>query len=390
MANRPLSHLSLLLLLSLSSLFLFISTANAHEITGDAEVLPFAPDPEPLHVELLSQLSYDQTSADCWGYVDAQGREYAVMGLEKGVSIVDITDPRNISECAFIAGATSFWREMKTLDNYLYAVTEGAGGGLQIIDLSGLPTSATLVNTYTGFSTAHNLYIETGARMAYVVGSNLGNGGIRILDLNNPVSPVEVGAWTDTYVHDIHVRGNIAWAFNGSAGGAILDVANPSSIQVLGYFSYPGLGYTHSGWISEDLRYLAVCDEFDELDGHVANTRVLFFERVGSTWQYQLLSEYTGPNSAIDHNIFIKGDFAYLSNYTYGFTLIDFGSKTTPILAAHYDTHIEDDHEVFEGAWGVYPLLPSGIVLISDINRGLIVLRPLVPQTNVPAWSRYR
>ncbi|MEZ4761803.1 MAG: hypothetical protein R3C26_00935 [Calditrichia bacterium] len=60
-----------------------------------------------LNVLLLKQLnSYAGTGYnDCWGYIDAQGREYALLGVRSGTSIVDITDAANVAEVAFIGSA---------------------------------------------------------------------------------------------------------------------------------------------------------------------------------------------------------------------------------------------------------------------------------------------
>ena len=48
------------------------------------------------------------------------------------------------------------------------------------------------------------------------------------------------------------------------------------------------------------------------------------------------------------------------------------------ILDAHgwFDTYPEDDATTFSGAWGVFAGFPSGTVIVSDIERGLFVLRP--------------
>jgi hypothetical protein len=40
-----------------------------------------------------------------------------------------------------------------------------------------------------------------------------------------------------------------------------------------------------------------------------------------------------------------------------------------------FDTHPENNNAVFEGAWSNYPYFPSGSIIISDINRGLFVVR---------------
>jgi len=120
-------------------------------------------------VELLGQLNpYPNLDyADIWGYA-ANGREYALMGVTGGTSIIDVTDPANPVEVDFITGPTApphEWRDIKTHLNYAYVVTMGTGSGqgLQIIDLSNLPTSASLVNTVdTWFSRAHDIFIDSG------------------------------------------------------------------------------------------------------------------------------------------------------------------------------------------------------------------------------------
>ena len=98
-----------------------------------------------------SGLSYNGS----WGYVGPDGREYAILGTATGTQIVEITDTANIHEIAHITGPTSIWREMRTYKDRLYVVTEN-GGGTQIIDLSQLPDTATLVKSFTYTSGAQH------------------------------------------------------------------------------------------------------------------------------------------------------------------------------------------------------------------------------------------
>ncbi|RMF57762.1 MAG: choice-of-anchor B family protein, partial [Calditrichaeota bacterium] len=113
------------------------------------------------NVTLLAHINQYPSAGynDCWGYVDSNGREYALLGVQSGTSILDITDTDNVVEVAFIPSAVNLWKDIKTYQTYAYVVTEGSGG-MQIIDLSDLPNSATLVGTYTGFSTSHNIFID--------------------------------------------------------------------------------------------------------------------------------------------------------------------------------------------------------------------------------------
>ena len=53
-----------------------------------------------------------------------------------------------------------------------------------------------------------------------------------------------------------------------------------------------------------------------------------------------------------------------------------------PRLHANYDTYTSDDATGFAGAWGVYPFLPSGVTVVSDINTGLYILRVRLPDAD--------
>ena len=91
-------------------------------------------------------------------------------------------------------------------------MTTEANDGLLIIDLSPLPSSSVLpTSTYFGTTTpqllsAHTCFVDENG-FAYVFGSNRGNGGALILDVQtNPMHPTEVGFFDEWYVHDGFVR----------------------------------------------------------------------------------------------------------------------------------------------------------------------------------------
>ena len=131
---------------------------------------------QQLNTDLLSNVDQYHSVGynDIWGYTDPSGREYALLGVYTGTSVVDITDPYNPVEVAFVDGPNSIWRDIKTHDHYMYMVSEG-GSGLQIVDLTDLPNGVTYVGNNTAyFTTAHNLFIAD--EYAYVVGANNGSG----------------------------------------------------------------------------------------------------------------------------------------------------------------------------------------------------------------------
>ncbi|MBC7773962.1 MAG: hypothetical protein H7246_00885 [Phycisphaerae bacterium] len=97
------------------------------------------------NITFRSKLSFPgQTVANLSGWVSPTGKEYALVGASKGLIIVDVTNPDSPVQIVQIPGPNNEWKEIKTYAHYAYVVSEG-GSGVQIIDLSPLP-SANLPN----------------------------------------------------------------------------------------------------------------------------------------------------------------------------------------------------------------------------------------------------
>ena len=64
------------------------------------------------------------------------------------------------------------------------------------------------------------------------------------------------------------------------------------------------------------------------------------------------------------------------ANYTTGLRVIEFGDLAGGDMTeiAHFDTFPDSNDVGFDGAWSVYPFLPSGNILVSDDVNGLFVL----------------
>lgn len=313
------------------------------------------------NVTLLSHL--DQYSAagynDIWGYVDGSGTEYALLGVRTGTSIVNLANPQNPVEVTFIPGPQSIWRDIKVHNTYAYVITEqtGSGQGLQIIDLSQLPTAATLVNTIdTWFTRAHNIFIDNG--FAFVIGTD-GGGGMHILDLSNPVNPTRSSYYTGSgYIHDVYVWNDTVVACAEDVYD-LVDIADKNNAQLISRsIALPGI-YAHSGWMTEDKRYFLGTEEFNQID-------ITVWDLTDRTsWDLVVPSWEMSSNSTV-HNLYVKGNYAHISYYSDGYVVLDISDPLNPTLAGHYDT---------SSMWGCYPFLPSGITICSDINNGLWVFQ---------------
>lgn len=331
------------------------------------------------NVTMLGSLnSYPGTAyTDVWGY-EANGREYAFIGITGGTAIIDVTDPANPEEVVFIQGPFAppyEWRDFKTHSHYLYVISEGSGtgSGLQIIDLSQLPDTAFLINTFNQtFNSAHNLYIADG--FAYIVGTSLG--GIHILDLANSTSPVQTAYYSASgYVHDVYVWNDTAYASSANTYD-LINLSNKSNPQLISQSAaLPGI-YAHSGWLTEDKRYFIACEEFNVRDITVWDLQ----DR--TTWNLVQQNWQMGGTSPV-HNVFVLGDYAHISYYKDGYVVLDISDPENPVFAGQYDTYPSSGGGTYNGAWGCYPYLPSGNVLISDMATGLYIFNFTPPTTNI-------
>jgi choice-of-anchor B domain-containing protein len=370
----------------------------------------------------LNQFSTLPTSAaNLWGLVDLNDqREYAVIGLRNGTAVVDVTDPASPREVATIPGNASTWREVKIHQHfdaptnqyraYAYISTEAPGSGIQVIDLTGLPNSVALATTLGDTSSQHTLYvsnIDYSTNVAlpdqqpflFAAGSRPGNGGWRAYSLANPASPVFVSTVpTAQYMHDstsLHITDNRATQcdqahnpcevlvdFNENSVD-LWDVTNKAQPALLSSTTYPTVQYTHSGWPSADQRLVFIHDELEEIRRGL-NTQI-YTMTLDDLRAPSIITSYSGPNSTTDHNGYTKGNLYYVSHYRRGLVVFDVTNPNQLTELGSFDTFLAPaaDAAGTDGAWGVYPYLPSGTVVVSDITNGLFVL-----QDNTPALGQ--
>ena len=65
------------------------------------------------NIQYRSNIPYAELS-NIWGYVDTTGKEYALVGANNGLSIVNVSNPAQPFKRFFIPGPTSSWREVRT------------------------------------------------------------------------------------------------------------------------------------------------------------------------------------------------------------------------------------------------------------------------------------
>ena len=148
--------------------------------------------------------------------------------------------------------------------------------------------------------------------------------------------PPFVGEWMDRYVHDLQVVSydegpyagmEVAFCCSGFNNGAtstaldVVDVTDKSNPALLRRVSYPDSAYSHQGWLTPDRKYFLLGDELDE--GGIVPYSSLIVINVENIYSPYYATTWDNGNAAITHNIYTRGELAFMANYTSGLRVFD-------------------------------------------------------------------
>lgn len=356
------------------------------------------------------------TTNDMWGWADPEtGREYAIVGMRDGTSFVDVTDPAHPVFVGKLprnsASPASLWRDLKVHQNHVFVVADASGPhGVQILDLtrlrefSGSPITFTEDAHYGEVHSTHNIVINEDTSFAYAVGNSSGGntcgGALHMINIEDPRNPVFAGCYEPMVqagnrpggTHDaqcVTYHGpddryrdrEICFSSDGQALN-IGDVTDKRAPKLLANATYPNLAYTHQGWLDEQHQYFYMNDEGDEAAGLVPGTRTLIWD-VRDLEDPILVGEHITDNPATDHNLYVRGDRMYQSNYRSGLHVYDITDREHIAKIGFFDTvpwgGNEGMGDIISGAigsWSNYPYFKSGVVGVTSGKEGLFLVRP--------------
>lgn len=315
----------------------------------------------------------------CWG-IAVNGHEYAVLGGARHVLFFDITEPTAPQLVGKFEGTeTTIWREFKSYKNRIYGVSDNTSEGLMIFDMS--HAEDTIVQTYWSnaiFNKAHTITLDTVSGRIYLNGGNA-NQGIMVLDVSqNPDLPTFIthASFQGGGLHDSYVRNDTIYASSGNEGYYIYDMKDPFTPVLLAQVSTGG--YNHNSWLNTAGTHAYYVEEIPSgrpiqiVD--LQNLALGEIEIVGSF--LDKFSVDVAGQTAIPHNVYIRDNILFDSQYEDGLLAYDISNPIQPVLLAQYDTHPENStYTGYFGNWGNYPWLPSGNVIAGDMQNGLFVLK---------------
>ena len=363
----------------------------------------------------LAAFDADQLN-DIWGWTDPEtGKEYALVGLANGTEFVDVSDPMRPVLLGKLPTETvsTVWRDIKVYRDHAFVVSEARNHGMQVFDLArlrGLTSDQgefTPDAVYDKVTNVHNIVINEDTGFAYNVGSGsrgadlpaeCGAPGFHVVNIQDPKNPAFVTCFSDAskdtgpvtspgYTHDAQCivydgpdadyTGREICAASNEDVVTFFDVTDKDRVRIISMAAYPSDAYTHQGWFTEDRRAFLANDELDENNGYVTTQRTLLFN-VEDLDAPEFIGAYDSGITSIDHNLYVLGDLTFMSNYQAGLRIVDHSDILDGTLreVAFFDTYPQATEIGFGGQWSNYPYFESGIVVASDSNNGLFVLRP--------------
>ena len=286
----------------------------------------------------------------CYSFTQ-NGLDYAVIGTTEGFHIFEVTTDSKLrlidSIQARYVSSQAITREYAHYGNLLYAIGDEGDASLQIVDLTNLPNTVSLVAEIQDerVGKAHNIYIDTARALMYLcLVSPIVNGSenslipIRVYSLENPLSPQIVFSGIDDLdeVHDLEVRGEIAILSCGFQGMRVYDFTDPTNpIYLSNLEFYQEQGYNHQGSLSEDGKTYVFADE-------TPGTKIKKCS-VSEDFTIQIQQRFGVENIPYDktaHNIEVIGSLAYVAYYNDGLKVYDLRTNP-PNEIASYDTHTD-------------------------------------------------
>jgi hypothetical protein len=334
------------------------------------------------HIDLLafipkSEIGGAANTNDIWGWVSpVTGKEFALVGCSNGTAFVDISNPIDPLYLGLLPTHTdnNLWRDLETYQNYCFIASEAPDHGLRH---------------------CHTLTINTETGFLYAMGTNTYDGGLHIVNIQDPLNPTLAGGFSnDGYTHD-----GFVWSYDGPDLNfvgkevffacnedelTIVDVTDKLDCIAIGSYDYEGqalVGYIHQGWVTKDKRHFLIDDELDEIE--IGNQQLPYSTRthmfdITSLENVGYMGFYENGNSAIDHNLYVQDQFVYQSNYRNGIRVLDAVHIADSLLTeiAYFDLFPTNDFAQFSGTWSNYPYLPSGVNIATSMYEGFFILRP--------------
>jgi choice-of-anchor B domain-containing protein len=217
--------------------------------------------------------------------------------------------------------------------------------------------------------TSHTISIDTARATAYLEG-NAGDFSVYMMDLALPESPRAIGHFGppgNSGIHDMTARRDTVYVAEGfQRSWSIWDLSDKAHPRIMVRVSFPGAGFLHNIWPTDDSRFCVTTEE--TVDKTVKVWDIHNYDSIA------LVGEYLAE-SRLAHNAHMQGSILWLSHYESGVIAVDLDDPFHPAEIARFDTYPQGEEAAFRGCWGVYPHTANGYVYGSNIDGYLTIMK---------------
>lgn len=240
-------------------------------------------------------------------YVHAN-RAYVADG-SAGLRIINISNPA----APAVLGSLATTDAQAVVVSGVYAYVADGAGGLRVIDIS---TPATPVLRAT-VPTTNARDVSVSGRIAFVAD---GSGGLRIINITNPLAPSQLAPLATTDAQGVAIAGGMVYLADGSAGLRVINAGNESApVQ-----TYQVATTNAQGVFAAFGPHAYVADGAGGL-------RVVTLASMGSNMnQVTRIARSASPDDN-PNQIFISGNYAYVSSAQLGIRIFDVSDPANPI-----------------------------------------------------------
>jgi hypothetical protein len=194
------------------------------------------------------------------------------------------------------------------------------------------------INTDTALS------VDVSGSYAYVVDHWF---GLRIINITNPASPVEVGSFNDLVAsYDAAVSGSYAYVvcnywnkYGRHYGLQIINIANPASPVPVGFCDIPGS--------MNALGRVAISGDYAYVAASVSGLQII---NIANPVSPVLVGSCDTLGDARD--VAISGDYAYVATlYGSGLQVINIANPASPVIVGNWDQQVYDHAVTVYGSY---------------------------------------
>jgi hypothetical protein len=237
--------------------------------------------------------------------------------------------------------------------NYMYVAART--NGLHVIDIAD-PENPIFVSSTNPSGNFHDVFVS--GNYAYAANSA---SGLRIIDVSNPKQPQSVGLYAaGGSTEGVHVVGNYAYVADNNSDFEIVDVSDPTNPVGVSVVALGGVAY--EVFVSGDYAY--VISGFGTTDLHVIDVK-----------DPKNPSLITSMDLGTSYGLFVKEPFLYVANGGDGLEILDISDPENPssittvdILGTTKDVYVSGDYAYLSndsGSMHIYDVSVSGTPRLS-------------------------